>query len=77
MPLQTATRPSPVSAPDWAPPQCRMTYERDARVKLLHLPNEYAHDEAQLLCQETAETWIAWIPDYGETVLHRSEFYSC
>lgn len=47
----------------------------DTWVKLLHRPNEYSYDEAKLLCQESPDTWVAWIPDYGEIILHRSSFY--
>ncbi|AUS98954.1 hypothetical protein CLI64_00235 [Nostoc sp. CENA543] len=43
-------------------------------VKLLHLPSEYSCDEAKLLCQESPNTWVAWIPDYGEMTLHESCF---
>ncbi|NJR67701.1 MAG: hypothetical protein HC771_02825 [Synechococcales cyanobacterium CRU_2_2] len=56
-------------------PTCRITYNRDAWVKLLHLPSESACDEAQLLCQESPDTWIAWVPNHGEAVLNRSHFY--
>lgn len=44
-------------------------------VQLAVLPNPYSHDQALLLCRHADDEWIAWIPDHGETVLHRSEFY--
>lgn len=44
-------------------------------VWLATLPNPYSHDQALLLCRHSDDEWIAWIPDHGETVLHRSEFY--
>ncbi len=56
-------------------PVCHLTYNRDAWVKLLEPPSEYAADEALLLCQKSADSWIAWIPDHGEVVLNRSQFY--
>ncbi|MUL38893.1 hypothetical protein [Gloeocapsopsis dulcis] len=56
-------------------PVCHITYTRDTWVKLLQLPSEYAFDEAKLLCQESLDTWSAWVPDHGEVVLHRSHFY--
>jgi hypothetical protein len=28
-----------------------------------------------LLCQESPDTWVAWVPDHGEVVLDRSQFY--
>lgn len=56
-------------------PVCHITYNRDAWVKLLQCPSEYAFDEAKLLCQESLNTWVAWVPDHGEVVLDRSHFY--
>jgi hypothetical protein len=56
-------------------PVCHITYTRDTWVKLLQLPGEYAFDEAKLLCQESSDTWVAWVPDFGEVVLDRSQFY--
>ena len=56
-------------------PVCHITYNRDAWVKLLQPPSDYAFDEAKLLCQESLETWVAWVPDHGEVVLDRSHFY--
>lgn len=56
-------------------PVCHITYSRDAWVKLLHPPSEYGFDEAKLLCQESPNTWIAWVPDHGEVILDRSHFY--
>lgn len=43
-------------------------------VHLLELPNEFSFDEALLLCRLSDSNWSAWIPDYGETVLHASQF---
>lgn len=57
------------------PPVCHITYNRDAWVKLFQRPNEYADQEAKLLCQESFTTWIAWVPNHGEVVLDRSQFY--
>ncbi|WOD40259.1 hypothetical protein [Nodosilinea sp. E11] len=54
---------------------CHITYTRDTWVKLLHSPTEYAADEAKLLCQESADAWVAWVPDHGEVVLDRRHFY--
>lgn len=44
-------------------------------VKLAVLPNSYSHDRAMLLCRHGEDEWNAWVPDYGEIVLHRSEFF--
>lgn len=56
-------------------PVCHITYNRDTWVKLLQPPSDYAFEEAKLLCQESPMTWVAWVPDYGEVVLDRSDFY--
>lgn len=56
-------------------PVCHITYTRDTWVKLLQSQGEYAFDEAKLLCQESANRWVAWVPDCGEVVLDRSHFY--
>ncbi|UAJ72412.1 hypothetical protein IQE94_15270 [Synechocystis sp. PCC 7339] len=52
-----------------------ITYNRDTWVKLLEIPGDYAFDEAKLLCQDSSTTWVAWVPDHGEVVLDRSNFY--
>ncbi|BAZ13697.1 hypothetical protein NIES4071_55370 [Calothrix sp. NIES-4071] len=56
-------------------PVCHITYTRDTWVKLLLSPSEYAFDEAKLLCQKSSDTWVAWVPDYGEVILDKSYFY--
>lgn len=73
--LNQAVKLSPTTSPDAHYPLCLITYNRDAWVKLLQLPSEYSADEAKLLCQDSDETWVAWVPDHGEVVLHRSNFY--
>lgn len=49
---------------------------RNSWVKLHQRPNEYSFDEAMLLCQESSNTWLAWVPDHGEIRLSSSDFYS-
>lgn len=44
-------------------------------VRLAKPLSPFSHDEAMLLCQASAEEWIAWVPDHGEVMLHLSEFY--
>ena len=56
-------------------PVCHTTYNRDAWVKLVQPLSNYGFDEAKLLCQESPNTWVAWVPDHGEVVLDRSHFY--
>jgi hypothetical protein len=45
-------------------------------VKLQEKPSEYSYDQAVLLCPESSEHWLAWIPDYGQALLHVSQFVS-
>jgi hypothetical protein len=61
-------------ATDWNP-LCHITYNRDSWVKLNQAPNDYSQEEALLLCEEKAGTWVSWVPGYGEIVLDKSEFY--
>ena len=56
-------------------PVCNITYTRDTWVKLLKKPNDYAADEAKLLCQAANHAWVVWVPNHGEAVLYRSDFY--
>jgi hypothetical protein len=56
-------------------PVCHITYNRDAWVKLLQPPSDYGCDEAKLLCLESPDTWVAWVPNHGEVRLDRSTFY--
>lgn len=57
-------------------PTCKITYNRDSWVNLLARPSEYSADEALLLCQESLETWVAWVPNHGEVRLTRDLFYA-
>lgn len=43
-------------------------------VKLSEVPSSFSFDEALLLCQCSPDSWLAWIPDHGEAVLHISQF---
>ncbi len=51
-------------------PSPTLTYNRDAWVKLNHLLSDYSEAEALLLCQVDSNTWVAWVPGYGEALLH-------
>lgn len=44
-------------------------------VQLAVLPSPYSHNQALLLFRQTDDEWLAWVPDHGEVILHRSEFY--
>ena len=43
-------------------------------VHLLELKSKWSFDEALLLCQNSENEWIAWIPNHGEAVLRTSQF---
>jgi len=51
-------------------------YQSSDWVKLKYPPSELSHDEALLLCQCSANHWLAWIPDHGEILLATDEFMS-
>ena len=43
-------------------------------VSLLEPPSQYSYDEALLLCQQSEDEWLAWVPEHGEVVLHVNQF---
>jgi hypothetical protein len=51
-------------------------FEPSTWVKLLNPPTAFSFDEAWLLCQYSADAWLAWVPDYGEILLTTDEFCS-
>lgn len=56
---------------------CALFYRSDW-VRLLQPLSDFGYGEALLLCRVSASEWIAWIPDFGETVLEESQFlYYC
>lgn len=52
----------------------RLELEPNTWVYLLELPSEYSADEALLLCECCDGQWVAWVPEYGEVVLHETQF---
>lgn len=68
------TAPASSVAVGW-PLACQLNYTRDTWVKLVQPPSPYADDEAKLLCQQSAQAWLAWVPGHGEVLLDRSHFY--
>ncbi|MBF2055774.1 MAG: hypothetical protein IGQ45_00855 [Cyanobacterium sp. T60_A2020_053] len=54
---------------------CHITYNRDSWVKLYQCPSAYAEEEALLLCEQSSGVWVSWIPNHGEALLDKSEFY--
>lgn len=55
--------------------RCHITYNRDSWVKLYQSPSTYAEAEALLLCEQSSGVWVSWIPNHGEALLNKSEFY--
>jgi|GEM_PF-1261733 len=56
------------------PPQLSAPPLAQCWVRLCQSPHPLSEDEALLLCQEGPETWVVWIPGYGEAVVHWAEF---
>ncbi|MFN5513684.1 MAG: hypothetical protein ACK5CA_02760 [Cyanobacteriota bacterium] len=56
-------------------PVCHIIYTRDTWVNLFTPPTPYAAAEAKLLCQASPDSWVVWVPDHGQAILERSEFY--
>jgi hypothetical protein len=43
-------------------------------VHLLEPPSAFSYDEALLVCQQSEDEWLAWVPEHGEVVLHINQF---
>lgn len=56
-------------------PVCHITYTRDTWVTLLEKPSDFASDEAKLICQESPDIWVTWVPNHGQFVVDKSLFY--
>ena len=54
--------------------QSQQEFQAYTWVQLLELPSPFSFNEALLLCQHSEEQWVAWIPDYGEIMIHTSQF---
>ena len=52
-------------------------FQADTWVYLLEPPSHFSHDEALLLCQNSEDEWVTWIPDHGEAVLNTRQFCYC
>lgn len=61
VPKHQPATPDPCNEPVW--------------VQLAALPSFYSHDQAMLLCRHSEDEWVAWVPEHGEVILHRSEFF--
>jgi hypothetical protein len=53
----------------------RFIPQPDSWVRLRDQLSPFSFDQALLLCELVADEWLAWVPDYGETSLHRQQFY--
>lgn len=69
---QLKTAPSAVAIP-WCPIS---GLTEGTWVKLLEPLSQFSYDEALLLCPASDSHWLAWIPDYGETILDKYQFYT-
>jgi hypothetical protein len=49
--------------------------QADTWVKLRDRPNDYSDDEALLLCETVADTWIGWVAGFGQIELQPGAFY--
>ena len=60
----------------WLPGQAPTPTAPEAStwVNLLEPPSAFAYDEALLICQQSEDEWLAWVPEHGEVVLHASQF---
>ena len=72
---QNTTPTKTVAAPKRATNTASTLFKRDAWVTLHHLPTDYSHHEALLLCETIPGEWVSWVPGYGEITLQLSEFY--
>lgn len=54
--------------------QYQQKFQASTWVKLLELPNPFSFNQALLLCEHSDNQWCVWIPDYGSTVMHVSQF---
>ncbi|RZM82344.1 hypothetical protein [Leptolyngbya iicbica] len=54
---------------------CTLAPRRGDWVTLTQAPQGPPLHKAQLLLPESPTTWIAWMPNHGEIVLDRSQFY--
>ena len=63
---------SPLSIPSYGPPN---TLPPSSWVQLVQPSPLFGGHEAMLLCQIAPCQWLAWMPEYGELILGREEFY--
>jgi hypothetical protein len=65
------TCPLPVISPAISPGQ---NFQANTWVTLLELPHPYSYDQALLLTAASDQTWVVWIPDYGQAMLSTAQF---
>lgn len=71
-PLPAWIYPDPVVIPPYAP---TITLPPSSWVQLVQPSPLFGGGEAMLLCQISPCQWLAWMPEYGELILGREEFY--
>lgn len=70
----SAASPCPPAYPPPSPIKAYLDYpqhqlEASIWVKLLNSPSPYSHNQALLLCQESENLWLGWVPGHGEVLL--------
>lgn len=64
----------PISLPAEAADSDPFLPQSHTWVKLRDPLSSYSDDEALLLCEATEGRWVAWVPNFGETILAREQF---
>ncbi len=54
--------------------QSPQEFQASSWVQLLEPLSPFTFDEALLVCQHSEDQWLAWIPDYGQAIIHASQF---
>lgn len=67
---------SPTATFCWLPnyASASLEYQASTWVNLLEPPSAFSYDEALLICQQSEDEWLAWVPDHGEVVLNTRQF---
>lgn len=60
--------------PNYAP--TAIEHQASTWVSLLEAPSTFSYDEALLICQQSEDEWLAWVPEHGEVILHTRQFFS-
>jgi hypothetical protein len=67
-----------VSAPsqlDTIAPEVGFHPQANIWVNLRDRLSPYSFDQALLVCEVEDGAWVAWVPDFGQAILGRHQFY--